>query len=228
MGFPWPCAQQCVQAPPPWHLARWQTNITAAVAGGGGERGGRCEAHWDTSSRSLWPQKETDGAARQTPLITLLCFFCGGECLHVHTHRHTRGVLSMCGGKKTGRVLCIHLNIQFYKNSLTVGVSSLILFPSLWSAATSNTSFQLLIMLHTDDIATSVTDTYYYNMWSNEPLWFNLTSVTYRVDMENKTLFIRAELFYLTNLEINQHFFFYLLFSLGPIIISLGKKKMQA
>lgn len=98
MGFPWPCAQQCVQAPPPWHLARWQTNITAAMAGGG-ERGGRCEAHWDTSSRSLWPQKETDGAARQTPLITLLCFFCGGECLHVHTHRHTRGVLSMCGEK---------------------------------------------------------------------------------------------------------------------------------
>lgn len=141
--------------------------------------------------------------------------------MYIHTDTH--GVFWVCVWKKTGRVLCIHLNIQFYKNSLTVGVSSLILFPSLRSAATSNTSFQLLIMLHTDDIATSVTDTYYYNMWSNEPQWFNLTSVTYRVDTENKILFTRAALFYLTNSEINQHFF-YLLFSLGPIIIGLEKK----
>lgn len=74
VGFLWPCAQQCVEAPPPWHLARWQTNMTAAAAGGGEEEeGGRREAHWDTSSHSLYvaSKRNCNGAARHTVLITL-------------------------------------------------------------------------------------------------------------------------------------------------------------
>lgn len=94
VGFPWPCAQQCVEAPPRWHLARWQTNITAAAAGGGGE-GGRERGVRHTGTPPLVPcdlKRSCNGAARDTVLITLLCFCCGGECLHVHTHRRTRAV----------------------------------------------------------------------------------------------------------------------------------------
>lgn len=62
-------------------------------------------------------------------------------------------------------MLCVHLNIQFYKNNLAAGVHDIIIFPfSEEHGGTSNASFQLLIMLHADDITTSVTDTYYYDM----------------------------------------------------------------
>lgn len=65
-------------------------------------------------------------------------------------------------------------------------------------------------MLHTDDITPSVTDTYYYNVYSNETLWINLNSVTYCLHVENKSGFVPVALFHTANLsKINQHFFIF-------------------
>lgn len=113
--------------PPPPNLVRWQTSSITAVACGGGEVEGEWhEPHWDTScSLYVASKSNCDGAARHASLNCLVS--AATASVYMYIHRHTRGVLST-RVKKTGRVLCIHLNIQFWKNRLPAGVHNLILF----------------------------------------------------------------------------------------------------
>lgn len=167
-----PAVRGTPPSPPPWHLARWQTNITAAttVAVEGEMEGGRRGPQRDTSSRSLWPQKGTVMEQWETRLNYLALFlprWLVFTCTYTQTHVRQRV------WKRQGEYSVYTWIYSIIKNNLTVGVHNLILFFVLRRRAeTSNASFQLLIMLHADDIATSVTDTYYYyhNMYSNDPM----------------------------------------------------------
>lgn len=187
VGFPWPCAQQCVEAPPPRHLARWQTNITAAA--GGGEEGGR--KAWGTlghllslpvtSEKELWWSSERHSPNYPALFLLQRRVF---TCTYAQKHAWRFEAVCVCTcvcAKKTGWVRCIHLNIHYYKNKLTVGVHNRILFFS--------SSEECADIKRTIPAFDHVTHWWYRNhcnrytllqhvQYSNEPLWFNLTFVT--------------------------------------------------
>ena len=102
---------------------------------------------------------------------------------------------------------------------------------SLRSAQTSNAPSLLLIMLHADDIATAVTDTRYYSTYSTAMSHCGLISLLWpNVWLPKIKFLFPATLFYTANLKWNKStvffffFFFHFRFSLGPIIINVGKK----
>lgn len=101
-------------------------------------RGRKAVVHTGTTPCACL-KRNCKGAARDG-LNYPCCVLCsGGNGLHVRALGCTSHVLSLCVCvKKTGRVLCTHLNIQFYKNNLPAGVHNLILFLSLRRAETSN------------------------------------------------------------------------------------------
>lgn len=135
--------------------------------GGGGrkeeEGGKRRGAHWDTSSGSLWPQnRNCDGAARDTSLNYLALFLLRRLVFTcTYAHRHMGCLQCVCENNSESTVYTPEYTVLL---KTTSQLESVILFLSPRSAATSNASSRLLIMLHTDGIASSVTDTYYYNM----------------------------------------------------------------
>lgn len=126
VGFLWPCAQQRVEAPPPWHLARRQTNITAAVASAGGEdEGGRREAHWDTSlTLYVASKRNCDGEARHTVLITLFLLW---RRVFTCTYTDTHGVFWVCVWKRQ-REYCVYTWIYSFRKTGSQLESTILFF----------------------------------------------------------------------------------------------------